>query len=199
VAAAALLLLAGAAVASHKIRTWRPAESAPTAPTIVHGVTSAGAPHVPPTDVTPEPPPTQGVPYSARPSLLVAELSGPEGEWLRTAIPDLLSRDLANGGRVVVLPKSRACTEIAIAADIEAAALAAGRTHSADAVLFGDIRINGDRAQVHVVILRLRSGKVHRDEFTASGTRRDVNSLAAALAEKALKSLEAPPKKEEGS
>ncbi|MEK7467450.1 MAG: serine/threonine-protein kinase [Planctomycetota bacterium] len=199
VAAAAILLLAGGAVAAHKIRTWHPADPSPSTPSVVHGVSSSGGTPAIPADASPDRPPTQGVPWAARPLLLVAELSGPEGEWLRTAIPDLLSRELSASGRVVVLPKSRACTDIAVAADVEAAAEAAGRTHGADAVLFGDLRVNGERAQVRIVLLRLRSGKVHRDEFTASGTRRDVNAMAAALAEKAMKTIEGPLKKEEGS
>ncbi len=199
VAAAALLMVAGGAFAANKIRSWRPADSSPDQPSSVHGVAGKTSTPGVPADATPDRRPTPGVPWTARPIVLVAELAGPADDWLRTAVPDLLSRDLAAGGRIVVLPKSRACVEIAEAENFEAAAEAAGRTHGADAVLCGDVHINGDRAQVRLVLLRLRDGKTRREEFTAAGTRRDVNAIAAALAEKAMKAIETPVKGEEGS
>ncbi len=199
VAAAAILLLAGGAVAASRIRDWKPAEPSLEKPSSVHGVAGKAPTPAVPSDATPDRRPAPGVPWTARPILLIAELAGPEGDWLRTAVPDLLRRDIKECGRVVVLPPSRSCGEIAEASDIEAAAEAAARTHGADAVLCGDVRVNGDRAQVRLVLLRLRDGKTRREEFTASGTRRDVNALAAGLAEKALKAIEAPAKGEEGS
>ncbi|MCE9583988.1 MAG: serine/threonine protein kinase [Planctomycetes bacterium] len=199
VAAAAVLLLAGGAFASQKIRAWRPAELNPGQPGIVRG-TAASNPAPAPVDSNPARPPVPSAPWTARPILMIAELSGPEGDWLRTAVPDLVARDIAAAGRVVVLPKSRACADIALAHDVEVAAESAGRTHGAEAVLFGEVRINGERVQVRAVLLRLKPGSgVQREEFTANGNRREVNVLAAGLAEKVRKVLEAPPKKEEGS
>lgn len=192
VAAAALLLIAGGAVAAQRIRAWQPEETGPAGGGAAHGTADAGQPPPAPADGAPERPPTPTVPWTARPMVLVAELAGPGGDWLRTAIPDLVSRDLSAAGRVVVLPKSRTCAEIPESPDMEAAAMAAARTHGADAVLLGDVRVNGDRVQVRLVVLRVRDGQPRREEISASGTRREVNALAAGLAEKALRAIENP-------
>jgi serine/threonine-protein kinase len=195
-AAAALLLVAGAALASHKIRSWRPADLTAPAPSAVHGSTAVG-----PTDPEPAPPPIPSVPWTARPVLLVAEFAGPDGEaaWVRSALADILSAALSESGRAAVLPKSRMASEIADAADREAAAAAAARVHGAESVLLGEYAVAGERIHVHATLLRLTEKGAVKRHLDAVTTRREFSEIVAPMVEQVLRELEKPVKAGGGS
>lgn len=190
IAAAAVLVLAGGAVAAHQIRAWRPAERPVDGPAVVRGTVESPA-----TEIALEPapgePPIASIPWSDRPTVLVADLAGPGGEFepIRTALTEFLTRELASSGDVTVLPRSRVCAEIRSMPDSEGAAAVAADAHGADAVLAGAYEVHGD--VVHVTVCVVRRGSTGPETVRVSGAapRRDLPNLARPLSDGVRKAL----------
>jgi tRNA A-37 threonylcarbamoyl transferase component Bud32/TolB-like protein len=176
-AVTAALLVAVAAYGAQKIREWRPTELETAVPATVHG--SAPAPADPAPD---EPVPAR--PWTDLPAILVADVSPlAHADDLPAALSDLLSRTLADSGKVRVLPRSRAALDLCFAENRLAAAAAAARTHGARFVVTGEYTRRGDRLEISLELVRIGADGPTSTVHYARGEVGEIPALAAALAE----------------
>ncbi|MBI2922409.1 MAG: serine/threonine protein kinase [Planctomycetes bacterium] len=196
-AAAAVLMLAAGAFAAQKIRDWKPADPDAARPSTIQG-SARPAPAVEP---EPPRPPVPAIPWTDRPTVLVALFAGPDGEsdWLPEAIADLIARDLAATRQVVVLPRSRVCQELALPENRGAFAENAARTHGAEIVVMGDYALAGDRLRLSVEILRLTPEGPTRQPLSAHGLRREFSEVVGPLTKAILRRIEEPAGGKSGS